>query len=326
MYMGNQKGFVPLVAILVITFISLGGVSVVSQNSLPGDIRYPLKEAKESLRINLAFNNQFKARVYLDLAAEKGKELEKLQQSGASEDKILQVIKKLQTYQQKAAEALGEATEKGEDVAEEMVKLEEETKKQQQILNEVLESSSEETKKTVQEVIDSTQQSIEDVIPQNSSSEDITNINQSNPQQPTTAPIPTNTPTIASVPTATPIPTQAPTTAPTPTSAPEITSPVYIVAYQHAGNQDYTISNAKVIVKNKNNGQQLGYGFTDSSGRSPTWNVPKDTNVEVYLYPPNSPNTPLCGDYWTFNSGLYGTLYSQNMRIKENDGGVCIKE
>lgn len=114
---------------------------------------------------------------------------------------------------------------------------------------------------------------------------------------------------------------------PTPTSDPNvITSKVYVRAYLSTQYTDNLVYKAKVVVKNKTTGEILGSGLTDTGGKSPQWTVPANTDIEVYLYKPDDYKTQYCGDYWTFNTGPYGNLHSQNMRLKSTDTVPCITE
>lgn len=105
-----------------------------------------------------------------------------------------------------------------------------------------------------------------------------------------------------------------------------VKSNVYVTAYQHMGNLDKTVYNAKVVLKNKITGAQLGSGFTNKQGKSPTWTVAANTDIEIFLYPPEYLSNQYCGDYWTVNTGPYGNLRSQNMRIKGPGTVPCISE
>ncbi len=128
------------------------------------------------------------------------------------------------------------------------------------------------------------------------------------------------TPTTQTSPSASPTPTPQPTPTPPP---PPITSTVYIRAYQHIGSQDYTVQGAKVIVINNDTGAQIGTGVTDQEGYSPRWYIAANTNVSVYLYPSGS---GACGDSWHFNTGPYGTMQVQHLRIKPGNTAPCIHE
>ena len=145
------------------------------------------------------------------------------------------------------------------------------------------------------------------------------------------APSATPTPTPAATTTTTTQSVQAantpatPTPTPTPTPQPEaVRSKVYIKAYYHPGNSDEVVPNAPVRFKNKNTGEVFT-GFTNSSGKSPEFKFPMNTDVEVTLYSPRDWNTEYCGSTWTVNTGSYGSTKAENMRLFAS-ASPCITE
>lgn len=139
---------------------------------------------------------------------------------------------------------------------------------------------------------------------------------------PSSTPV-TATPTLTSAPTATPVQQPSPTPTPIPTP---VVSTVYVTVYQHAGNTDMIVYQARVKVVKHATGEVIGIGTTDQYGRSQTWTVPANTDIDVYVYPPGSPNTNNCGSVWSFNTQQYGNLWSQNMRIYDSSASPCIHE
>lgn len=131
--------------------------------------------------------------------------------------------------------------------------------------------------------------------------------------RPTNTPFPTAPPV---VPTATPQPTA------TPTQAPSVTSDVYVRVYMGAS----PVYQAKVKTVRHDNNEQLGFGYTNSYGESPVIKVAANTQVDVYVYPPNSPNTSMCGNFWSVNTGPYGTSQINNLQIYSGGSNPCIRE
>lgn len=133
---------------------------------------------------------------------------------------------------------------------------------------------------------------------------------------PTPTPIPSATPT----PTPTPTPSNTPT--PLPSSTPEqVTSPVYITGYVYANNQQLIAEQYPVKVINQQSGETMFSGETGNDGKSPTWLVPANTAISVYLYPKQGFGG--CGDVWSFTTGNLGTMESQNLSIQA-DRDPCI--
>ncbi|MBP7774562.1 hypothetical protein KA078_02105 [Candidatus Woesebacteria bacterium] len=156
-------------------------------------------------------------------------------------------------------------------------------------------------------------------------------VTQSNSTVATPNPTPTpknTTPTPTIMPkapaTSTPTPTSTPTATPTPEPA-TVTSKVQIRAFYHPGNTDEIVPNAPVKLLNKSTGETLT-GMTDQSGYSPSWQILKDTEIEVTLYSPREWATKYCGSSWTVNTGPYGTTQAQHLRLYNPGQNPCITE
>ena len=104
------RAFVPLCA-LVILVLSGGGTALVAQNSVPGDMLYPVKiNISESLRGSLTFGTDDEAELQADILAERVTEAEALEAdgrlSGAVENEVKSTVA---TQYQIASQANAEA-------------------------------------------------------------------------------------------------------------------------------------------------------------------------------------------------------------------------
>lgn len=278
-----QKGFAPIIVIIIIAIMGSGAVTVqASQKSVPGDPLYSIKEITENIKIATAGN---KAQAYLDLATEKNNELEVLQQRDTSEDKVIKLIEKIQNYNQKISDLLGQAQDKGKDVTKEVERLKTNSDKQKKTLEKVIKKASDKTKEAVQQVIENTQKTVENVVQQQqntsitanptSSSTNtftptpiISTISSPKPtSSPSSAPAPTSSPILTSTPTPTssptPTPTPTPTVTPTPASKPDlvITSASIYNSPIRAGHW----SIIQVTVKNQGNAKYFAISNINSS-------------------------------------------------------------
>ena len=78
----NQSGFAPVVAIVLIAVLTLGGVGTVTaaDNAKPGDILYPIDTGVENLRISLATSSESEVELHTQFAAERITEVQQLLQ------------------------------------------------------------------------------------------------------------------------------------------------------------------------------------------------------------------------------------------------------
>lgn len=99
-----QQGLALAVLLIVSTAVTLGGTTAViaSQESIPGDVLYPVKETVENVQLMGALSDEGKAKVHLSIAKGKISEIEKLNSRRASADKIGIVNKKATIHLQKA--------------------------------------------------------------------------------------------------------------------------------------------------------------------------------------------------------------------------------
>lgn len=216
-----QKGFAPIIAVIIIAVLGSGAVTVqTAQKSVPGDPFYSIKEVTEDIRVVVARN---KAQIYLDLAAEKNKELEILQQRDASEEKVTKLIGQIENYNKKATDLLGKAQEKGQDVTKEVEKLKTNITVQKKTLEKVIEKASDKTKEAVKQVIENTQKTVENVVQQqnNTSTNQSTASSSNNNSTPSPTKIVTATATPKPNSTTISTPTSGPTSTPTPQPTPQ---------------------------------------------------------------------------------------------------------
>lgn len=133
----NQQGVIPLVVIVVAGIIGSSGVTVAaSQKSIPGDALYGVKQATENVRVAAATSKKDKAKVHLDIAEEKVKEIEKLEEKGATE-KITEAAQNLEDSQDQALELTQSAKSEGENVDELVELLEVQGQRQQVVITRI---------------------------------------------------------------------------------------------------------------------------------------------------------------------------------------------
>lgn len=133
----NQQGVIPLVVIVAAGIIGTSGVTVAaSQKSIPGDTLYGVKQATENVRVAAAISKKDKAKVHLDIAEEKVKEIEKLEEKGKV-DKIAEAAQNLEESQDQALELTETVRSEGENVEELVERLEVQTKRQQTVFTRI---------------------------------------------------------------------------------------------------------------------------------------------------------------------------------------------
>ena len=93
----SQRGFMPILAIVLVAVIAGGSVTTVAaQQSLPGDALYPVKEVTDNIRVATQLSEEGKTNVHLAIANEKAVEIEKLEAKGASPEHIAIAAKHLE--------------------------------------------------------------------------------------------------------------------------------------------------------------------------------------------------------------------------------------
>ncbi len=141
----SQSGIIPLVVLAIVGAVSASGVTALaSQKSIPGDALYPVKGITENVRVAAAFSKINKAKVHLDIAEEKVKEIEKLEEKGKTDeqssltDKIAEAAQTLEESQEQALELTESVKSEGGDVDELVELLEVQSNRQQVVIKRVL--------------------------------------------------------------------------------------------------------------------------------------------------------------------------------------------
>lgn len=136
----NQKGFLPIIPAIIIGLVAVGGgVAAASQNSIPGDILYGLKNATEKVRVVLSFTSAEKAKTHLSITLERLEEIERLQGMKGPAQYISDAAKSLKEHQDAAVEDVTRSiTEKGPNAAGLIDRLESNSEQQQNVLSNLL--------------------------------------------------------------------------------------------------------------------------------------------------------------------------------------------
>lgn len=162
----SQQGFIPLVVLAIVGIVGVGGTTaaVASQAAVPGDALYPVKELTENVRVATALSEEDKAKVYLVIAEEKLKEVEKLTQKGAPVDRIEDALERLEENQSKGLEKAQEAKSKGKSVDDVVALIEANRDRQQAVLTGVLEKVPEQAKDAIRRSLENSRQGFERAI------------------------------------------------------------------------------------------------------------------------------------------------------------------
>lgn len=324
----KSRGFVFIFPIILIV-VGLGGGTaavVASQNSLPGDALYSVKELTESVQITLTRDDK-KAELYLKLAEKKLEEIQKLEEKGASIDKIARANERFQKYQRSASELVSAG--QGEEIIQ---KLEEGAKKQKDVLHKILEKSSEETKEKVRETIASSQQEGQKLVEEtkqktestsNSSTQIQTVVTNVASSAPTTAASPVIVTTPKPSPQATPVASPVPTPNPSPVANQNATLVVY--AQDRAESPSNPLYQGIVKVKNPTSGAVVASGVTEP-GYLRLENISIGT-YDVVLLKPSSYQSDTCGQKQsvTLTTGNTSSIYMRLSGIAVS-GYPCVRD
>ena len=152
----NQKGFLPLIPAIIIGLVAVGGgVAAASQNAIPGDVLYGLKNATEKVRIALSFTHSEKAKTHLSITLEKLEEIERLRTRGDSAQHISDAAKSLKEHQDAAVEEFNQSGDKGQDATDLTNRLQMNSEQQQNVLLDLLNKVPEAAKESVQHAAES---------------------------------------------------------------------------------------------------------------------------------------------------------------------------
>ena len=137
----NQQGLMGWIWLIFLIIILAGSVFVVGKSfdDLPGDFTYPVKQVMENLRLTAnEVSFQGRASVYLDLAAERLNELQRMVTIRDKQSQIIPTLAKLQDQQQKVIANIERGHSKGDNVTAQITKLVADLKAQQIIFAELI--------------------------------------------------------------------------------------------------------------------------------------------------------------------------------------------
>lgn len=321
-----QRGFVPLIFLLLLGGVVGGGTTAVvaSKSALPGEPLYVVKTLTETITISLTPNEK-RVQVYLEIANEKLREAQKLEEKGATPENIAKAFELYTKYHRQTGQALidNPNSEESREVTE---KLKETTDIQNKILAKVSTKLSQSSSEVIRKAVEETNKSVEN---NNNPSSNNSNTYQTPPiavNSNTPSPAVSSTPVAqkTSIPTATTVPTPTPTPTLVPTSQPVTTGSIKVLAVIHAGYSDSNVYKGKVTVKN-NSGVILAIGQTDPNGYYTANNLPSGQNLDVILLQPDDYATQYCGDKWSVNLSS-GGFATQTMRLRSLGSTPCERQ
>ena len=156
MTIGNQKGFIPLSPVIIIGLVALaGGTVAASQNAIPGDALYGLKNTTEKVRTVLSFTHSEKAKTHLSITLEKLEDIQKLQAQGGSGKQISEAAKSLKDNQDAAIQEFNQSGDTGQDAIDLTKRLQTNSEQQQNVLSDVLNKVPEAAKESIQHAAES---------------------------------------------------------------------------------------------------------------------------------------------------------------------------
>jgi hypothetical protein len=158
--MNTQRGFIPVVMLLIGVLAAGAGTVAASQQSVPGDALYGVKNATEKVQLALAAKGQDKAKVQLNITDEKVKEIKKLQEKNANAAVLEKAVSKFEAQQEKALAVTEDLVSegKGEDVVK---KLEDNFIRNQKVIESVLEKAPEAAKPGLERALTNSAQGLE---------------------------------------------------------------------------------------------------------------------------------------------------------------------
>ncbi len=139
MNIGNQRGFIPLIPAIIIGLVALaGGTVATSQNAIPGDALYGLKNATEKVRTVLSFTHSEKTKTHLSITLERLEEIQKLQAQDGSGQQISEAARSLKENQDAAVKEFDQSGETGQAAIDLTKRLRTNSEQQQNVLLDVL--------------------------------------------------------------------------------------------------------------------------------------------------------------------------------------------
>lgn len=110
----HQSGFAPVVAVILIGTLVLGGVGTVAaaDNAKPGDILYPIDTGIENLRINLATSSESEVELHTQFASERITEVQQvLQEEGVDPQGLNVALANLTAHKAAVAQLVAQETD-----------------------------------------------------------------------------------------------------------------------------------------------------------------------------------------------------------------------
>lgn len=160
----NQKGYIKWIISIVLLVGALAFIYTKSQESLPGDLIYPVKEAKEGIGLAMnELNYEGRASRYMEQSFERFDEAMKLIELKRDEKDIKEALEKLSESQKRSLDNFERARGYGAYIVPQMEKFEEELTQQQEVLFELLFQVSPSLYDSIKSVLQKTEESIETV-------------------------------------------------------------------------------------------------------------------------------------------------------------------
>lgn len=152
----SQKGFLSLIPAIIIGLVAVGGgIVAASQNAVPGNVLYGLKNATEKVRTVLSFTHSEKAQTHLSITLEKLEEIERLRSQKNPAQHITAAAESLKKHQDAAIEELNQSNSNNQNTPDLVNKLQMNSEQQQTVLQDLLNKVPEAAKQGIQNAIDS---------------------------------------------------------------------------------------------------------------------------------------------------------------------------
>ncbi len=160
----NQKGYIRWIIFIVFLVGVLAFIYTKSQESLPGDLIYPLKGVKEGIGLAMnELNYEGRASRYMEHSFERFDEAMKLIELKRDENDIKQALENLSESQERALDNFERARVYGTSIVPHLEKFEGELTKQQEVLFELLFQVSPSLYDSIKSALQKTEESIETV-------------------------------------------------------------------------------------------------------------------------------------------------------------------
>lgn len=135
----NQKGYIKWIVAVLVLFGALAYIYTKSQESLPGDLIYPIKEVKEGLGLAMyELNYEGRAARHMEHSFERFDEAIKLIELKRDEKDIMLALENLSESQKMALNNLERARRYGTYIVPHLERFEEKLEEEQKILFDLL--------------------------------------------------------------------------------------------------------------------------------------------------------------------------------------------